>query len=107
MARRRTLFCSALLVSSFAAVHAQTSSTGALTVTATDPSGTHTFTLLSPGEDRVNMINRTPQVFNDSLANHPQFASPASNAGSAATYGVIAATTVSPPIIQFALRYAF
>ena len=41
------------------------------------------------------------------LANHPQFANPTSNAGSAATYGVISATTVSPRIIQFALRYAF
>jgi hypothetical protein len=41
------------------------------------------------------------------LANHPQFANPSSNAGSAATYGVISATTVSPRIIQFALRYAF
>jgi hypothetical protein len=41
------------------------------------------------------------------LANHPQFANPTSNAGSAATYGVVSATTVSPRIIQFALRYAF
>lgn len=41
------------------------------------------------------------------LANHPQFANPASNAGSAATYGIISAATVSPRIIQFALRYAF
>jgi hypothetical protein len=41
------------------------------------------------------------------LANHPQFANPSSNAGSASTYGVISATTVSPRIIQFALRYAF
>ncbi len=41
------------------------------------------------------------------FANHPQFANPASNAGSAATYGVISTTTVSPRIIQFALRYAF
>ena len=41
------------------------------------------------------------------LANHAQFANPASNAGSAATYGVISNTTVSPRIIQFALRYAF
>jgi hypothetical protein len=41
------------------------------------------------------------------LANHPQFANPTANAGSAATYGVISATSVSPRIIQFALRYAF
>jgi Carboxypeptidase regulatory-like domain len=41
------------------------------------------------------------------LANHPNFANPIANAGSPATYGVISAATVSPRIIQFALRYAF
>ncbi len=41
------------------------------------------------------------------LANHPQFSNPAANAGSAATYGVISTASVSPRIIQFALRYAF
>jgi hypothetical protein len=39
--------------------------------------------------------------------NHPQFANPAINLGSPSSYGHITAATVSPRVIQFALKYAF
>ena len=57
------------------------------------------------GVNESSLLEFRTEFYN--LANHPQFANPASNAGSAATYGVISATTVSPRIIQFGMRYAF
>ena len=39
--------------------------------------------------------------------NHPQFANPATNVGVATTYGRITAMSVSPRVIQFALKYSF
>jgi hypothetical protein len=39
--------------------------------------------------------------------NHPQFANPAINLGSPSSYGHITAATVSPRVLQFALKYSF
>jgi hypothetical protein len=45
------------------------------------------------------------ELFN--LFNHPNFANPSSNVGSAGSFGVISSTVSSPRIAQFAVKLRF
>lgn len=56
------------------------------------------------GKIEGNFLEFRADLFN--AFNHPQFSSPASNAG-AGTFGVITTTSTGPRIIQLALKYNF
>jgi hypothetical protein len=61
-------------------------------------------TLVGGASENADLEFRT-DFFN--AFNHPQFSNPASNVGSAGTFGVITTSSVGPRIIQFALKYNF
>jgi hypothetical protein len=59
----------------------------------------------TPFREGRQAVQLRAEFFN--LANHPQFANPGSQRETAATFGIINATTTAPRIIQLALKYSF